>query len=223
MDTSGGKLDELQKRVLDSLATVRPPFTLGGGAALAGVHLAHRTTRDLDLFWRDQPQFDDIPRRIESRLTNDGLAVTALQRSPLFVELRVADPSSAVVVVDLIAEPTPSLEPPRLCRVGRSDILVDTPHAILTEKLCALLGRSELRDLVDVEALIRSGEDLGAAIADAPRRDSGFSPLTLAWVLRDWEVRKIAHSTGLSDADAGRLESFRQSLIDRLITLEPTA
>jgi hypothetical protein len=138
----------------------------------------------------------------------------------LFVELRVADLSS-VVVVDLIAEPTSSLEPPQLCRIGRSDILVDTAHAILTEKLCALLGRSELRDLVDVEALVRSGEDLSSAIADAPRRDSGFSPLTLAWVLRDWDVRKIASSAGLSDADAELLEHFRQSLIDRLITPEP--
>jgi hypothetical protein len=50
VDTSGGKLDELQKRVLESLAAVRPPFILGGGGALAGVHLAHRKTRDLDLF-----------------------------------------------------------------------------------------------------------------------------------------------------------------------------
>jgi len=56
VDTSGGKLDELQKRVLESLAAVRPPFILGGGGALAGVHLAHRKTRDLDLFWREQAQ-----------------------------------------------------------------------------------------------------------------------------------------------------------------------
>jgi hypothetical protein len=222
VDTSGGKLDELQKRVLGSIAAVRPPFILGGGAALAGVHLGHRTTRDLDLFWRDQTQFGDIPRLIEAQLTNAGLTVSPLRRSPLFVELRVADASS-VVVVDLIAEPTSSLEPPLLCRIGRSDILVDTAHAILTEKLCALLGRSELRDLVDVEALVRSGEDLSSAIADAPRRDSGFSPLTLAWVLRDWDVRSIALSAGLSDADAEALEHFRQSLIDRLITPEPTA
>jgi hypothetical protein len=86
-----------------------------------------------------------------------------------------------------------------------------------------LLGRSEVRDLVDVEALVRSGEDLSSAVADAPRRDSGFSPLTLAWVLRDWDVRKIALSAGLSDADAEPLERFRHSLIDRLITPEPTA
>lgn len=130
--------------------------------------------------------------------------------------------ASSVVVVDLIAEPTSSLHPPSLCRIGRSDILIETAHAILTEKLCALLGRSELRDLVDVEALVRSGEDLSSAIADAPRRDSGFSPLTLAWVLREWDVRNIALLAGLPAADTEVLEHFRQSLIDRLITPEPT-
>ena len=222
MDTSGGKLDELQKRVLDSLAAVRPPFILGGGGALAGVHLAHRKTRDLDLFWREQTQLGEIPGLIEARLIQEGLTVSPLQRSPLFVQLRVADASS-VVVVDLIAEPTSSLEPPRRCRIGRSEILVDTPHAILTEKLCALLERSELRDLVDVEALVRSGEDLNSAVADAPRRDSGFSPLTLAWVLRDWDMRKIAASAALSDADAAILEAFRLSLIDRLIVPDSNA
>jgi hypothetical protein len=220
VDTSGGKLDELQKRVLDALAPIRPPFILGGGGALAGVHLAHRGTRDLDLFWRDQTQLGDIPGLIEARLMDEGLMVSPLQRSPLFVQLRVADASS-VVVIDLIAEPASSLDPPWLCRIGRSEILVDTPHAILTEKLCALLERSELRDLVDIEALVRAGEDLSSAVADAPRRDSGFSPLTLAWVLRDWDVRTIALSAGVFDAEA--LERFRQSLIDRLIALEPSA
>jgi len=78
VDTSGGKLDELQKRVLDSLPAVRPPFILGGGGALAGVHLAHGKARDL-----------------ETRLTNEGLTVSPLQRSPLFVELRADDASAS--------------------------------------------------------------------------------------------------------------------------------
>jgi predicted nucleotidyltransferase component of viral defense system len=220
VDTSGGKLDELQKRVLESLAAVRPPFILGGGGALAGVHLAHRKTRDLDLFWREQAQLGEIPAQIEARLREEGLTVASLQRSPLFVQLRVADTSSAVVV-DLIAEPAASLEPPWRCRIGNAEILVDAPHAILAEKLCALLERSELRDLVDIEALVRSGQDLRSAIALAPRRDSGFSPLTLAWILRDWDVRRIAHAGGLPEADGEKLEAFRQSLIDQLIAPEP--
>ena len=216
MDTSGGKLDPLQIRVLEALATVRPPFILGGGGALAGIHLAHRKTRDLDLFWRDQPQLGEIPRLIETRLADEGLTVFPLQRSPLFVQLRVGDASS-VVVVDLIAEPASSLEPPWRCRVGGSEILVETPHAILVEKFCALLERSELRDLVDIEALIRSGQNLRSAISDASRRDAGFSPLTLAWVLREWNTRTIANAAGLTDAEGDRLESFRQSLIGQLV------
>lgn len=96
MDTSGGKLDELQKRVLGSLAAVRPPFILGGGGALAGVPIAYRETRDIDLFWR------------EVRLAEDGLNMSRLQRSPLFAQLRVADVSSVVVV-----EPSVLLLPPK--------------------------------------------------------------------------------------------------------------
>jgi hypothetical protein len=215
VDTSGGNLDALQKRVLESLAAVRPPFVLGGGGALAGVHLAHRKTRDLDLFWREQLALGEIPALIETRLRQEGLTVAVLRRSPSFVQLRAVDPSSSVVV-DLIAEPAPSLEPPWRCRIGHSEILVDAPSAILAEKLCALIERSEIRDLVDIEALVRSGQNLASAIAAAPRRDSSFSPLTLAWILREWDARRIANAAGLSDADGEKLEMFRQSLIDQL-------
>ncbi len=47
---SGDKLRPLQRRILKVLAGVTPVWTLSGGGALAGVHLGHRETRDLDLF-----------------------------------------------------------------------------------------------------------------------------------------------------------------------------
>ncbi len=219
MVTSGGSLTELQKRVLDAVAGVEPPFVLSGGGALAGVYLGHRTTRDLDLFWRNQARLDDLPRAIETRLRANGLAVTTLQSTPAFVQLRVSDGAS-VVIIDLVAEPTASLETPHRYRISSAEILVDSPQAILTEKLCALLERAELRDLIDVEALVRAGHDANAAIADAPRRDSGFSPLTLAWVLREWNVKAIASSMNVDDAVAERLAAFRRELIERLTTLQ---
>ena len=121
--------------------------------------------------------------------------------------------ANAAVVVDLIAEAADDLDPPSRQRIGEAEILVDSPRAMLAEKLCALLERSELRDLIDIEALVRSGENLETAIADAPRRDSGFSPLTLAWVLRDFDVRAQAPSA----AAAERLDDFRKWLIDQLV------
>src|SRR5690606_29774095 len=70
-------LNSLQDRVLRVVATVGG-WTLTGGGALAGVHLGHRTTEDLD---------HREPRALEDALVADGLAVSTLQRSPGFVRL----------------------------------------------------------------------------------------------------------------------------------------
>jgi len=198
------------------LGGIEPPFVLSGGAALAGFHLGHRTTRDLDLFWRNRADLGDLPHVVQQRLTGAGLSVTTLQTTPAFVRLRVVD-GSAVVVVDLIAEASNGIVAAEQHTVGRVPILVDSPRAILAEKLCALLERSELRDLIDVDALIRSGESLDVALADAPRRDGGFSPLALAWVLRDFNVKELALAAGIDGPTASGLDAFRQSLVERLI------
>lgn len=202
-------------RVLETVAATEPRFVLSGGAALAGFHLQHRETRDLDLFWRNREQLGDLPRAIEATLSSAGFVVDTLQTSPAFVQLRVADQSDAVVV-DLIAEPAENLDVPQPERLGKVEVLIDSPRAILAEKLCALLERSEIRDLIDIEALVRSGEDLDVALADAPRRDSGFSPLTLAWVLRDLDIGMLAPAAGLDPHAAADLDRFRLALIASL-------
>jgi hypothetical protein len=58
---------------------------------------------------------------------------------------------------------------------------------------------------------------LQTAIDDAPRRDSGFSPLTLAWILRTLDVAATAPSSGIDPPAAQRLDDFRRWLIDRLV------
>ncbi|MDP9190580.1 MAG: nucleotidyl transferase AbiEii/AbiGii toxin family protein [Acidobacteriota bacterium] len=203
-------------RVLDALAGVDPPFVLTGGGALAGVHLGHRTTRDLDLFWRNRDGLGILPHIAEQRLTDRGLSVRTMQTTPAFVQMRITDGKS-VVIVDLVAEPSDAIERAESHTIGEEEILVDSKRAILAEKLCALLERAEVRDLIDVEALLECGESFELAIADAPRRDSGFSPLTLAWVLRDLHVVELAASAGLTGEVAGRLDEFRKSLIETLI------
>jgi len=195
-------LDPLQQRILRVLAGLEPPWTLTGGAALAGFHLGHRTTRDLDLFWHGTQELGVWADQAQTRLRDDGLQVARIQTAPAFRRLRVGD-GHRVVIVDLVAEAVPFSEAPVELLPG---IQVDTPHDILVNKLCALLSRSESRDLVDVAALLEAGGDLGRAIGDASRKDGGFSPLTLAWVLQSLD------STGDS-----HLESIRDSLVALLL------
>ena len=67
------------------------------------------------------------------------------------------------------ADPTPIAEAAQPFAVGNTTILVETPHQLLVNKLCALLSRSELRDLIDVRVLIESGIDLPRTSAPTTR------------------------------------------------------
>ena len=212
------KLTPLQRRIVRVLATLTPPWTLTGGAALAGVHLGHRTTRDLDLFWRDRLALGQTVSEALGLLRADRMDVVVLQTAPTFSELRVSQ-GAEVCVVDLVAEPFPPVEPPERAVIDGAAIAVDTKHEILAAKLTALLGRTELRDLVDVHALLAADIDLLAAVRDAPKNDAGFSAMTLAWVLHGFEVAPLARAVGWSEEQTSAVDAFRRELIDRLMNL----
>ena len=214
-----GRLSELQSQVLVALAGIDPPWTLTGGGALVGFHLGHRTTRDLDLFWHGRDSIADLRREVTARLRAAGFTVTELRTMDSFAALQVSG-SDDTVVVDLVAEPVASIEPARGTEFRGVNILVDTPHEVLVNKLCALLHRSELRDLLDIQALIAAGGDLERAIDDAPAKDGGFSALTLGWTLRGWQVAAAARAAGL-EVRADELERFRDDLLDRVTGTRP--
>jgi hypothetical protein len=119
-------------------------------------------------------------------------------------------------IVDLVGDPSEVLETPRVFDIG-APIQVDTPHEILVNKLCALLGRAELRDLIDLRELLAQGGNLEQALRDAPRKDGGFSPLTLAWVLKETSPVPVARALGWTEAQVRDLSDFHSGLIEKLI------
>ena len=76
-----------------------------------------------------------------------------------------ATDGDALTIIDVVADPSTPIEPPELRVALAASILVATPHAVLVDKLCALLGRSEARELADVRALLAAGQSLEAAVA----------------------------------------------------------
>lgn len=189
------------------LRGIDPPWTLSGGAALAGYYTQHRTTRDLDLFFRGARSLGRAVPEVERRLQDEGLTSTRRTSTPTFarIEFRGDD---EVLLLDLVADSTPTIEPPAVV----DGVQVDTAHEILVNKCTALLSRSEVRDLADIEALVADGGDLGRALRDAPRKDAGFSPLTLAWLLHQFPL----HAAEEQGFDEARLRAFRDRLIERL-------
>jgi len=211
-----GRLSAVQERALEALAEIEPAWTLTGGAALVGFYTKHRETRDLDLFFHHQAGLGTLASDVVRTLTDRGFSVAVLRTSPMFAQLDARSDAGSVVI-DLVADPTPIAESPSATRIGGASILVETPHQLLVNKLCALLSRSELRDLVDVRALLGFGADLERAIRDCPNQDAGFSPLTFSWAMKGLPLARLARATGWSDDDIVSLEAFRDELVDRVV------
>jgi hypothetical protein len=148
-------------------------------------------------------------------LQGDGLGAQVLRTAPAFGELRVSD-GADTCIVDLVAEPFAPIGPPDQATMEGATIAVDSRHEILASKLATLLERSEIRDLADVKALLDAGGDFESALRDAPMKDAGFSPLTLAWVLKSYDPRPAARALGWSEADTQALVAFRAWLLERL-------
>ncbi len=169
----------------------------------------------MDLFWRDRAALGSLVTDSLSILRAAGLEADVLRTSPAFSEVRVSD-GAATCIVDLVAEPFPAIAAPEQASIEGVAISVDGKHELLASKLATLLERSEIRDLVDVQALIDAGGDLDAALRDAPKKDAGFSPLMLAWVLKGYDPSPAARALGWSAAQQEALQSFKQRLVDRL-------
>jgi len=113
-------------------------------------------------------------------------------------------------VVDLVYDPVPQSG----LKQTVEQIRVDGPDEIMANKLCALLTRAELRDLVDVRALEQSGCDLEEALAAAMSKDAGLTPAQLAWVLSGITIGDDANIPG--GGSPGDLRAYLETLRSRL-------
>lgn len=113
------------------------------------------------------------------------------------------------VRVDLVVDLAPQLH----SKIVIDGVRCDTVEEILVNKLCALVGRSEIRDLVDLMWLERAGHSIEAHLEEATKKDGGFSPATAAWILSN--VRIIPQRVP-AGTDADELEAFRASIEARL-------
>lgn len=200
-------LTEFQKDVLQRFFRHRREFFLTGGAALAGFYLDHRTTHDLDLF-TTLDVLEEGERTVREIALELGAEVSSLQRSPTFRRLMLSS-SSEGLVIDLVLDQAPQIDEKR--RFG--EVVVDSPLEIFANKLCTILSRFEPRDLFDVLKLEASGLDLAEACSMAARKDGGFSPMQLAWVLSRFPLRTADLP---EEWPAEEMAIYRDDLVRRL-------
>ncbi len=206
------RLSPLQRDLLEAFFRHESRFHLTGGAALAGYYLGHRETADLDLF-TSIATMDQGEAALRAAAREVGASVEHVQTAPDY-RRRLVRRNSESVVVDLVVDAAPPGPQPK---EQFGCVRVDPPEEILANKLCTLLSRAELRDLVDVLALQRAGFQMEDALPLAGRKDAGLTPGQLAWVLSQVTIGDDATIPG--GASPADLRAFLADLIARLTRL----
>lgn len=210
VSSPSSSLTPLQLDVLRGFFQRERGFHLTGGAALAGFHLGHRQTDDLDLFTPDSDAFERGRYVLAEVARAVGAALVIRQDAPGFLRAALVRGDEGVVV-DMVRDRSPQTEPNKQERDG---IRIDSPEEILANKLTAVVGRAEERDLVDLLCLERAGYRIETALPVALAKDGGCTPATLAWLLSEVTIPDgIDLPAGIS---ARELRDFVAELIVRL-------
>jgi len=145
-------------------------FALAGGYAIQAHGFLSRMSADVDLFASSRAEIDFVQAvdAVIAAYRREGLDVTAEARTMTFARLGV-DSGTSAARVELGVDWREN-EPVRLA-IGP---VLHADDAV-ANKVCALFGRAEVRDYIDVDAILASGryteDDL---VSLAAGHDPGF-------------------------------------------------
>jgi hypothetical protein len=210
------RLDSILERVARAAQDASPTVRVVGGSGLA-LLLGHRRSEDLDLFCARGEDIEHVVRAVESAASANAANSTRVRSGPGFARLEIVADKEAWRVdvaedtsVELLGEP-----------VVVDGLRVESLRDQRANKLAAVLGRSELRDLVDLWFIERAGLPAIEGLDDALKKDAGMDPAWLAWAIAQIRPRPLI---GMAvPLDEKELLTFRDSLVRAALDLAGAA
>jgi predicted nucleotidyltransferase component of viral defense system len=140
------KLYELQNKVLDFINKLNFPFYLTGGTALGRFYLNHRFSQDLDFFVNDNTNFpkyiDNIYKKFQNQFQLDKELTFIREEFARFI----IKGKKIWLKVEFVNDVAFRYSKPILFK----QILVDNVRNILSNKISAIIGRDEAKDIFDI-------------------------------------------------------------------------
>ena len=184
------QLYPLQDEILQLIHRQDTGFYLTGGTAVSRFYLHHRLSDDLDLFVNFNPEFSMwCGRVIDALLQFEPQQTRIILRQQYFARIMLTH-NDTTLKIEMIND-----VPSHIGEIRQHPILgrIDSPENILANKLTALIGREEPRDLADIWGLCtKLGLSIQDAIEGATSKATGIYPLDIARRLctathKDWE------------------------------------
>ena len=136
------KLYSLQDEVLQRVFGVEDEFYLTGGTALSRFYQAKRYSDDLDFFTNSSTRFNFAIKNILAELSKEFTIENELD-SKDFVRIKI----NGLLQVDFVNDRVPRYKEPRVLENGYK---IDTIENILSNKITAVIGRDNPKDIFDI-------------------------------------------------------------------------
>ncbi|CAA6804804.1 MAG: Unknown protein [uncultured Sulfurovum sp.] len=198
------KLYALQDEVLKKVFEVEDEFYLTGGTALSRFYQEKRYSDDLDFFTNSSTRFNFAVKNILVELSKEFNIETELD-SRDFVRIKV----NGLLQVDFVNDRVPRYKEPRVLENGYK---IDSIENILSNKITAVIGRDNPKDIFDIYLISRYYSVDWQEILTSAQEKSVFSMDDLIVRLKSFPHRLLG-SINLIE------KSFLDSFEDDFVTL----
>ncbi len=182
-------LTPLKRDFLRRFAERNQTFYLTGGSALGIFYLEHRLSYDLDFFTLDADAINWhlLENQIIALASEISACCRTITASPEFHRFELTRGTEREIL-DFVIERAPQVDRQKE-KFG--NVCVDTLREIMVNKICALVGRCEVKDLVDLYFLRKRGLDVADHFATAQTKEGGLDPAMISFLLSQVKVDRV--------------------------------
>lgn len=206
------KLYELQDKVLKVVFETEQEFYLTGGTCLSRFYMEKRYSDDLDFFTNQSPRFSFAVKNIKQALQSKfDLSVEVESKN--FTRFKIDDLLQIDFVNDIAFRYKDIV-------VNEDNFLLDNIENILSNKITAVIGRDNPKDIFDIYLIHKFYKFDWKDIVHSAHKKAGFSDEELIIRLKSFpkkllEEIKVIDNTFLNDFDIEH-----SKIIDKIIELK---
>ena len=190
--TNYKELYKLQDKVLDVVFSAENIFYLTGGTCLSRFYKEKRYSDDLDFFTHDNDIFARAIKEIK-QLLNDNFDVIEEVTSKDFIRLKIND----LLQVDFVNDRVMRYEKTIVLENG---YIIDSYENILANKLTAVMGRDNPKDIFDIYLIDKFYKYDMKIILDIAHQKASFNDDDLIIRLKSFPMN-LLKSINLKDKD----------------------
>jgi len=180
-------LTPLKREFLETFFEKNDLFYLTGGSALGIFYLDHRLSFDLDFFTTEEVNWQLVETAVRSVAKEIGAQYRSITASPYFHRFELTR-DDAREILDFVLEMAPQVDAEK---ETYGAIRVDTLREIMACKICTLISRCEVKDLVDLYFLDKRGMKVVDHFDDARKKEGGLDPAMISFLLAQVQINEV--------------------------------